>query len=150
MGAALPASAQSTSAARAAAKQDAVEWHQKLLAKYKQLHYLDADGKPMTATAFLEIVEARSAGFTMVEGADRTELTLKVLKPGATQESAAEWHQKLLAKYKQLHYLDADGKPMTAAAFMEIVEARSAGFTMTEGADGAELTLKVLKPGATR
>ncbi|MDB5933916.1 MAG: hypothetical protein JWQ01_1260 [Massilia sp.] len=73
--------------------------------------------------------------------------------PSAKPADLLEWHDQLVAQYKQLHYLDADGKPMTAAAFLEIVERRSAGFTMTRTQTGAEqpsMTLQILAPGAAR
>ena len=100
---ALPASAQPPAAAPAAVKQESVaEWHQKLLVKYAgQLIYLDAEGKPMTPAAFLDVVERRIApGITMTEATVArpnagvttggvTSLTLRVMKAGAASDARA-------------------------------------------------------------
>lgn len=83
----LPAAAgRSTAAAPApaAAKPDGLEvWHQQIIAHYKKVRYLDDEGKPIAADAFMAVLARHEKGLNMTTPRpDRGELiTLQLRAP---------------------------------------------------------------------
>ena len=64
---ALPVAAQSAvaSATTLAPAADLQQWHQQITKQDQQVHYLDADGKSITAQQFLAVVAQHIVSFTM-------------------------------------------------------------------------------------
>jgi len=86
LAASLPAAARPTAAAAtpAAAKPDSLEiWHQQIVAHYKKVRYLNGEGKPIAAEAFLAVLAKREASLNMTTPRpDRGELiTLQLRAP---------------------------------------------------------------------
>jgi hypothetical protein len=64
----LPAAAQPAAAAAtpAATKQDSLDvWHHQIVAHYKKVRYLDMEGKPIAAEAFLAKLAKHETGLNM-------------------------------------------------------------------------------------
>lgn len=90
---ALPVAAQSAVAAPTAStpSADLQQWHQQITKQYQQVHYLDADGKSITAQQFLAVVAQHIVSFTMSRtqvDQNAPSMTLQLLAPAAAPAGA--------------------------------------------------------------